>query len=497
MVSSFPRLTKSTFLAGRQCPKRLWLGYHERGLATPLAPGARAIRDMGSEVGRLAHRLFPGGVLVEAGAGDRVAPVRQTRALLGDSSVPAIFEAAFEYRGVQIRVDVLERVAGDAWGLREVKAAARPKKSYVEDAAIQKFVLAGCGLDVVSVELIHVNPDFVRGDGDVAWEDFFSRVDLGAAVDAIQGSLPEQVAELIGVLAGECPPTVEPVVRCRTRYPCEFWDHCTRDKAPDWILRLPRVTRKQLEALREAGVESIADIPPELALQPPQQRMREVVCSGEDFVAHGLHEALVETGPPAYYLDFETASPALPLYRGMRPFQGVPFQWSLHREDAAGGLSHRQFLAAGGVDPRRDFAESLLAALDGSSDPILVYSPFESRVLENLAAVFPDLRGGLRAIGTRLVDLLPIVRNCVYHVGFGGSFSIKSVAPALAPGFAYEDLDGIAEGGAAAAAFLEIAAGALSPAADARLREQLLAYCERDTLALAHVHRALRARGCR
>jgi hypothetical protein len=322
-------------------------------------------------------------------------------------------------------------------------------------------------------------------------------VDIAAAVAAAQGSLPEQVAELLAVVAGERPPSVEPVVRCRTRYPCEFWDHCTRDKAPDWVLRLPRVTRKQLEALREAGVERISDIPPDLALQPPQQRMREVVCSGEDFVAHGLSEALRKTGPPADYLDFETANPALPLYRGMRPFQNVPFQWSLHREGAGGGLSHRQFLAAGDADPRRGFAESLLAALDGGSDPILVYSPFESRVLENLAVAFPDLRGGLQAIRARLVDLLPIVRNCVYHIGFGGSFSIKRVAPALAPGFAYEDLDGIAEGGAAAGAFLQIIDGALSSAADARLREQLLAYCERDTLALVHVHRALRARSGR
>jgi predicted RecB family nuclease len=275
---------------------------------------------------------------------------------------------------------------------------------------------------------------------------------------------------------------------------CEFWDHCTRDKARDWILRLPRITRKQLETLREDGIERISEIPPDFELQIPQRHMCEAVCRGEDFVAHGLSEALCETGPPAYYLDFETASPVLPLYRGTRPFQNIPFQWSLHHEYADGGLGHRQFLATGDGDPKRDFSESLIGALDADSDPILVYSPFESRVLENLAAAFPDLRDALQAIRGRLVDLLPIVRNCVYHVGFGSSFSIKRVAPALAPGFGYGDLDGVAEGGAAAAAFLEIAAGALSPAADARLREQLLAYCERDTLALVHVHRALRAR---
>jgi len=497
MTSPSPHLTKSMFLAGRQCPKRLWLRRHESDLAAPLAPGGRAIRDMGNEIGRLAHQLFPGGALVEAVARGHAAAVQRTRALLRDASVPAIFEAAFEaafeHGGVRIRVDVLERMATGGWRLCEVKAASRPKNFYVEDAAIQKLVLAGCGLDVVSVELIHVNPRFERGEGEVAWEDFFARVDLGAAVDGILRSLPERVAELLAVVADSRPPNVEPALHCRRRRPCEFWEHCTRDKARDWILRLPRITRKQFHSLRDAGVERIQDIPPDFGLQRPQQHVREAICSGEDFVSHGLREALRGTGPPSYYLDFETANPAVPLYRGKRPFQAIPFQWSLHRGDADGEPSHQQFLAAGDGDPQRGFAESLLEALDGGSDPILVYSPFESRVLENLAAAFPDLGDALQAIRARLVDLLPIVRNCVYHVGFAGSFSIKSVAPALAPGFGYGDLDGIAEGGVAAAAFQQIAAGTPSPAAADRLRAQLLAYCERDSLALVQVHRALHA----
>jgi hypothetical protein len=489
MASSSTHLTKSRFLAGRHCPKRLWLSRHEPGLATALSPGTRTIVEMGEEIGRFAHHLFPSGVLVD----EHAAAARRTRDLLRDTSVPAIFEAAFEHVGVRIRVDVLERLALGAWGLREVKAAARPKDLYVEDVAVQKLVLTGCGLDVASVELVHVNPGFECGEGQVAWKEFFARVDVGDAVDAAQAEMPRQIAELLAVVAGHGPPNVEPDLHCRTRRPCEVWEHCTRDKASDWILHLPRVTRKQFETLREAGVERIPDIAPDFALQRPQQHMREALCSGEPFVTHDLPEALHETGPPAYYLDFETVNPALPLYRGTRPFQNIPFQWSLHRQDAEGEFSHRHFLATGARDPRRDFVESLLGALDGGSDPILVYSPFESRVLENLAGAFPDLAGGLQAVRARLVDLLPIVRNCVYHVGFSGSFSIKSVAPALAPGFGYEDLDGVVEGGVAAAAFRRIASGTLPPADADRLRAQLLAYCERDTLALVHIHRALRA----
>lgn len=491
MATVAPHLTKSKFLAGRHCHKRLWLSRYEPGCAKPLSAGARSIRDAGSEIGRLARRLFPDGVLVEAGPSEHAAAVAQTQALVTDPAVPAIFEAAFEFGNVRVRVDVLERIAPDAWGLREVKAAARLKPSYVDDVAIQNFVVTGCGLDIVSLEVIHVNTGFVRVGADIAWDEFFTRADVGEAVAAREGELHDDISELLGVVAGSLP-AIEPGMHCRGRNLCEFWGHCTRDKADDWVLRLPRVTRKQFEAFSDAGIERIAEIPEDFALQRPQRHVREVLCRGVDFVHHGLADALRGSGPPADYLDFEVASPAVPLYCGTGPFQGIPFQWSLHRIDADGAIEHREFLAAGDRDPRRDFAESLLDTLGGRREPILVYSAFESRVLENLANDVDDLGDALLEVRGRLFDLLPVVRNCTYHADFDGSFSIKSVAPALAPGFGYSELDGVAEGGAAASAFQRIAEGGLSAVDVAQLREELLAYCRTDTLALVHVHRALR-----
>jgi hypothetical protein len=493
MAAVASHLTKSKFLAGLNCRKRLWLSRHRPDRATPPTPGELAIREAGSEIGRLARRLFPGGVLVEIGPSGHAAAVERTRGLLADSRVPAVFEAAFEFADVRVRVDVLERLGPAAWGLREVKASARVKPPHIDDLAIQQFVLAGCGLDVRSVELIHVNPGFELVDESIAWEDFFARAELSDATALRLESLPGRVAELRQVVSGS-EPEVEPGRHCRTRHVCEFWAHCTRSKPSDWIFRLPRITRKQAEAFADAAIESIADIPSDLALQRPQRNVRELVCSGASFVGHGLDEALRGSGPPASYLDFEVVSPAVPIYPGTRPFDGIPFQWSLHRVDADGRLSHADFLAAGSRDPSREFAESLLAVLGSGREPIVVYSAFENRVLENLANRFGDLRDALLRLRARLFDLLPVVRNCTYHADFGGSFSIKRVAPALAPGFGYAGLDGIAEGGAAASAFERIASGSLRPDRAAGLREELLAYCRNDTLALVHVHRALRER---
>ena len=413
---------------------------------------------------------------------------------MADPAVKAIFEAAFEHAGVRARVDVVERLDGGGWGLREVKAASRLKDVYIEDVAIQCWVLEGGGTRLDSVELVHVNSAFERDHGDIAWDEFFSRIEIADEVRTFSKMLPPLIDDFLGVIAAGESPEVEPSLHCRARHLCEYWDHCTRNKSEDWILRMPRITRKQFDSLSEAGIARVVDIPEDISLQRSQQHMCEAVRAGRDFVEHGLAERLPSTGPPASYLDFETANPAVPMYPGTHPFQNIPFQWSLHRDSGDGRLVHREFLADATGDPRREFCETLLAAVRDRDDPILVYSPFESRVLENLAVTFSDLSDAIRAVRARLVDLLPIVRDCTYHVDFHGSFSIKSVAPALAPGFGYGDLDGVAEGGVAAAAFHEIVSGESNPERDARLREQLLAYCARDTLALVQVHRALRER---
>jgi hypothetical protein len=155
-------------------------------------------------------------------------------------------------------------------------------------------------------------------------------------------------------------------------------------------------------------------------------------------------------------------------------------------------LHHREFLAQANNDPRRQFAETLIDALAAFDGPVVVYSTYEQTRLTELAAELPDLRGALNALITRLVDLLPIVRGAVYFPGFRFSNSIKSVAPALCPGFGYDDLPGIADGATVSAAILHLASGDLTdPEEIGLLRSALLAYCQRDTLALVEVRRAL------
>ncbi len=483
-------LTKSRYMAGLQCPRRLWLLVHEPPPYEEPAPGTPLAN--GQDIGRKAHLLFPGGVEITEEPWEHAQAAARTAALMADAGVPAIFEAAFEYDGIRIRVDVLERLASGAWGLREAKSSSRLKDHYINDIALQDYVLRGAGIDIRSDELLHVNTAYVRGANGIAWPEFFARLDVGEDVTAALADLPGRLPAMRQCLNAMTPPEAEPGSQCGNPYPCEFWERCTLNKPSDWISYMPRLSQAQTESLNALAIEAISAIPPDFPLTARQIVIRDAIATGRPFVAADLARVLCTYAPPTCYLDFEAMMPPIPLYEGTRPYQTIPFQWSLHTLAGDGALHHREFLAEGDGDPRRAFAETLIEAVSGADFPIIVYSHYEQTRLKELAGAFPDLRDPITAIIDRLKDLLPIVRGAVYFPAAGFSNSIKSVGPALCPDFTYDDLDEIADGMAASAAFLQLASGNFTcPEEVEGLRTALRCYCHRDTLAMVEVHRAL------
>src|SRR5262245_7133640 len=215
-------LTKSRYLAGAQCPRRLWLGTYAAELATASDPSRTWHLDAGAMIGRQARALFPGGVLVDSAHDEAVA---RTQALLADPTVPAIFEGAFVAGGVRIRVDVLERLPDGGWGLREVKSGTRVRAAHLHDVALQRTVLEEAGLRIASVEVIHVDSAYVHGEGEVDWPRFFKRVDVAEALEPLRGAVPGRIAILQRVLALADSPPIEPAEHCFSPHACEFWAH--------------------------------------------------------------------------------------------------------------------------------------------------------------------------------------------------------------------------------------------------------------------------------
>jgi len=488
-----PYLTKSRFLAGQQCALRLWSQVNDPLPHEESEEGS--VQALGIAIGQEAHRLFPGGVLVDHPPYAHEPAVRRTRELMADRRVPAIFEAAFEAAGVRVRVDILERGARGRWRLTEVKSSGSVKDVHLDDLAVQGLVVEEAGVRLESAGILHVNKAYVRGKGAVDWKRFFTRADRTADFRSRVEDLPGAIAAMARIARLRQAPAIDPGRHCDSPYECEFQIRCHRGLPKDWIGHLYRISDRKFEALKAAGIAAIRDIPEDFDLNHQQQIIRQVLKSRTEHVSPDLTKLLAKFGPPAAYLDFESMAPIVPLYPKTRPFESLPFQWSLHVWDGKKKPTHDAFLADGMEDPRRAFIESLLAAVKRLDLPILVFSSFEMTTLKQMAALFPDLTKPIERLMARLCDLLPVVQGGIYHADFQNSFSIKTVAPALAPHLTYDDLETVADGLAAAQAFESLAAGRVQDKADiANLRQALLDYCQRDTLALVEVHKALLAR---
>ncbi len=487
-MSQMPYLTKSSYVRGIACQRLLWLGWHRRQPYGDPQPGSPAA--VGIDIGNKAHNLFPGGILIDHEPWQHDAAVERTRELMADPAIPAIFEAAYEHAGVRIRADVMERLADGRWGLCEVKSASRVKARYIDDAAVQAYVLEQSGVDLASIELVHVNTGYVYPGGTINWQHYFQRSDVAEKVRAAMLDIPEAISDHLATLNQHDEPAIEPGPHCPAG--CDYWDHCTASKPHDWIFNLPRLSQTKFDALRSASIERISSIPADFDLTGHQDRMRDVIVSGRHYISDGLAEDLAVLNGPAAYLDFEAMNPAVPIYPGTRPYQRVPFQWSLHRDDGAGNLSHAGFLADPCRDPRESFVTSLTEALAHDQEPIIVYSPYEKSVLREMVNLFPAYADALEQIIARLADLYVIVRNNVYLEGFAGSYSIKTVGKTLAPGFSYAGLEHVADGAQAAAAFQRLAVADLATEEAAEIRAALLAYCRLDTLAMVKAHYGLR-----
>ena len=485
-----PRLSKSKFLAGLQCLKRVYLEVHHPQLASPPDASTQAMLDMGNEIGELARDLFPGGVFIEESHRQREAALARTASVMRDRTVPAIFEGAFEHDGVVVRVDILQRLESEAgeredWRLIEVKSSSRVKDVHLDDLAIQRYVLQGAGAPVSSTCLLHINTQYLYQGGDIDLQALFSMEDVSQAVAERGLLVPDRLAAMKGVVAQSEAPWVEPDRHCHIPYECPFWTHCTTGKPSRWVYYLPG-SKQVVSQLIEQGIASIDEIPDGTKLSQVQRRVKDNV----EWISPKLHAVLESVQYPVHHLDFETVMLAIPRFPSTRPYQALPVQWSNHIEAESGELHHEEFLHGEASDPRRRLAEALIKSL-GEQGHICVYSSYERSVLEQLAEALPHWRPELKQIIARIWDLYEVIKEHYYHPEFLGRYKIKDVLPAVVPSLGYDDLM-IKEGGQAATEYYRMVFLEMNWIERAKIEEALREYCKRDTLAMVELRRALK-----
>jgi hypothetical protein len=476
------KLSKSKLVAYKQCPKRLWLQTFRRELAQQ----SEAVENrmaQGNLVGAAAQRLYPEGRLI-AHVTDLKSALRETEDALAQPGDVTLFEPALRCDDVLVRADVLIRRDG-RYRMIEVKASTKVKDSHITDAAIQTWVARGAGLDVERIELAHIDNRFVYpGGGD--YRGLFAHADMTDAVLPLQEQIPAWIEAAQRDLAGSMPEIgVGP--QCNDPFECEFLAFCAPAPSEYPVELLPN-SSKLARQLRSDGFADLRDVPLTRLTREDHQRIWRATKDGQPELDPDAAEKLAVLPWPRYYLDFETAGPAVPMWKGTRPYQKIPMQWSCHRQEADGTLTQLPpFLDTTGHDPRRAFAESLVAAISGAGIIIVYNAAFERGVLMQLAEQFDDLAPALQAIAGRLFDLLPFAREHYYHPAMMGSWSIKRVLPTIAPELDYENLESVQSGDMVEPAYFEMVDAATSSGRKQELKQALLTYCERDTLGMVRV----------
>jgi len=460
---------------GIQCPRYIWIQFHEPDKIPETDSITQHIFDQGHEVGYLAKQLFPGGIDVPQG--NFMGNIEKTKELLKERK--PLFEAGILTGKLYSRVDILSPAGEGEWDVYEVKSSTSVKKVHIDDVAFQRYCCTQFGLSIRNCYLVLINNQYVR-DGEVDPEGLFNIHDVTDKIEEASEGIKDRIDNIIEVIEGETCPEMIIGPHCRAPYECpitDCWDHL-----PEHSVFTLYWNGKQAFKMYDSGIVAIEEIPDEYKLNDTQRVQKACVAGGEPHIdKEAIREFLATLEYPLHYLDFETIGPAVPLFDGVRPYNNVPFQYSLHVvQDEKSPPVHYSYLASGKDDPRPALIAELQKTL-GESGSIIAYNKgFEEGCLQDMATAFPEYSDWVEHVCSRLVDLLaPFSSFHYYHPSQKGSASLKRVLPAIT-GKGYDDLD-INDGQVASFTFLAATFGDMPEDEKAKVMNDLEEYCGRDT----------------
>ena len=480
------RLSKSNYLKGMQCMKSLFLKIYHPELRDEISEVQQAIFDKGHLVGRTAQELFPEGI--DASEGKHIEVKRSleyTKELIG-KGIDVIYEAAFEYDGVLCYMDILVKENGK-WKAYEVKGSTGLKDYYLHDASLQYYVINNTGLKLDDIFLAHLNNKYVR-KGKLEIKELFTVESVKDRVIAMQDSVKENIVMFKNLLAQKNIPNIDIGDYCSNPYNCDFIGYCWKHIPENSVFNISKLRREKKFDLYQKGILNFNDIPKNYPLNNYQRmQVNSELNSNIYRDQKKLDQFRKNLKYPLYFMDFETMQPAIPLFNDSRPYQQIPFQYSLHILEKPGAtLQHFEFLGKPPKNPRTGFIITLLDNI-GKTGSILVYNKaFEIRILNEIARDFPEYKIQIEKIFNRIVDLMePFRDKYIYMPEMKGSYSIKHVLPAMVPGFSYSTLD--IQNGSIASNTFESMYYDVDKYSINEKRKQLLEYCKMDTLAMVKI----------
>jgi len=481
-------------MAGLQCHKYLWYQVHSKEEIPEPDFSTRFIFNQGYLVEGYAKKRFPDGIDLckMKYIGEQLEKTKESL-----SRRRPIFEASISFGNSYSRVDILKPAPENTWDIEEVKSATTIKKEHLNDVAFQKHTFLNAGIKIRNCSLALIKSKYVK-NGEIDPKGLFFSKDISEKVDKILKGIPGRFSEMLNMLKNPEPPDVKIGRQCDSPHGCPLKNKCWEHMPENNIFDLYGNKEKAVE-LYDRGILSIEDIPKDYDLTHRQKIQRKCTASREPHIdKEQIVKFLERLKEPLYFFDFETYSTAIPIYEETRPFQNIPFQYSIHViDDLYGKSRHHDFLASGSSDPRRELLENLKTHLGDSGSIIVYYEFFEKRTLRELAEEYPEYKEWVDSILPRIVDLYRPFREFYYYSSIQqGSASVKKVLPAITK-YSYKEMD-IADGLSASVYFLYACGhyliGKSCPTLEEieKIRKDLIAYCRMDTGGMIHILRGLK-----
>ncbi len=481
-----PTISKSNYMNGLKCQKLLWIIFNDKQQIPEPDEQQQHIFDQGMMVGKLAQSLYPNGVAIQDK--DIQKNLEETKASLKTNGI--IFEAAFQADSIYARTDILIKNTNGTYDIIEVKSTAKVKDEHLPDIAFQKHCLEQSGIKVSKCHIMHINTDYVK-KGQINLQKLFTREDVTERLNL--KDIPNNVKAMLNVIqSSQCPKQkINP--NCHSPYECPLVKECWGFLPKDSVFNLYNIRKEKSFELIEQGIYAIKDIHMDVQLSGHHDIQRQCAHSGKPHIdKEAIARFLKQIKYPIHYLDFETFGTAVPIHDGTKPYQQMPFQFSLHlKKDKKPKLEHLSFMAEGSKDPREKFIKALKESVHDEGSIVVYNMQFEKGILNALAEKFPKHRKWIAETTARMVDLIVPFRNfSYYNPKQEGSASLKSVLPALT-GKSYEGME-IAEGGTASLKYLYMTYGAMDGRKATKkeaedIRKNLEIYCGLDTEAMAMI----------
>jgi hypothetical protein len=523
-------ISKSDYVLWRDCPHNAWMKKWKPEIYndSPLSEFELHLIKSGNMVEETARQRFPEGVLVE-GRGEE--SLKKTQELL-ESKTETIFQAAFSDGVLFAAVDILKQGTNGELFLYEVKASNSSKlKEFEEeeesdndgdevvdfmdpkaiekhkkemlkdhhlyDLAFQVYLARKIGYTVPKAFLVRLNKHYTRAGG-IELEKLFVVEDVTSYIDEVLPRVTQEIEMLIQLLSSPQEPHSPCccIYKGRSKH-CTTFAHHNKEVPTYSVHDLTRVgsSKKKLCELIDSRIYDILEVPDHIEFGKKITKQIGVHKHGKADIDHEAIRAELDTLQfPLYFLDYESFNPAIPRFSGYRPYQQIPFQFSMHRLDSPGGeLVHEEFLYTGVKDPSPLFIEALQKVIGNVGSIIVWYKPFESsHINKKLAIRMPEYVDLITDMNNRMYDLMTIFSKQLHiHPDFRGSASIKKVLPVLCPELSYKELD-IGNGSEAMNTWNKLVTEGATDSERTQIEKAMLEYCSLDTYAMyaiwKHLH---------